>query len=145
LARADGRDVETSKAELDAAVAAEKEALAAAETARLRDGELVELGAQQDALEERRVQDEAALAQAREQLALVVQRDEAARAAIDEARGSYASVSERVTEATTHLAVARRLLDAEAETARRQQAAAEAAAERDAALDASEFSDVEAA
>lgn len=145
LARADGRDVETAKAELDAAVAAEKEALAAAEAARLRDGELVELGAQQSALEERRVQDEAALAEAREQLALVVQRDEAARTAIDEARLSYASVAERMAEATAHLAVARRLLDAEAERARRQQAAAEAAAEREAALDASEFSDVEAA
>ncbi|MCK2033849.1 AAA family ATPase [Microbacterium sp. KSW4-4] len=145
LARADGRDVETAKAELDAAVAAEKEARAAADTARLRDGELVELGAQQSALEERRVQDEAALAEAREQLALVVQRDEAARTAIDEARGSYASVAERMTEATAHLAVARRLLDAEAERTRRQQAATEAAAERDAALDASEFSDVEAA
>lgn len=144
-ARADGRDVETAEAELDAAVAAEEEALAAAEIVRRRDAELVELRAQQDALEGRRVHDEAALAEAREQLARIVQRDEDARGAIDEARGGYASVAERMTEATAHLGVARRLLDAEAERARQQRAVTEAAAERDAALDASEFPDVEAA
>ncbi|MEV8170122.1 SMC family ATPase [Microbacterium sp. NPDC077486] len=143
-ARADGRDVETAGVELDAARAAEKEALAAAETARRRDVVLAELREQQDALELRRVQDEAALAAAREQLALAVQRDDDARRAIDEARGSYASVAERTAETTAHLAVARRLLDAEAERARRQQAATEAAAERDLALDASEFPDVTA-
>lgn len=141
-ARADGREARTAAAELDAAIAAEREARAAAETLEQRDAELAALASQQDALEVRRSQDAAALAAARERLALVTQRDDDARASIDAARGDYVSVTERLSEATTQLTVARRLLDADAERVRRQQAATEAADEQDAALASSEFPDV---
>ncbi|MBP3977474.1 AAA family ATPase [Microbacterium sp. BLY] len=141
-ARAEGRDVATAAQEQDAARTAAADAVAAAETVRQRDALLVELTGLRDRLEERRVRDEAALATAREQLALLTQSDEAAEASIAEARADFPSVAERIAEAAGQIAAARRLLDAAAERTRRHQAAVEATAEQDAALAASEFPDV---
>ncbi|MCT1476610.1 SMC family ATPase [Microbacterium sp. p3-SID336] len=144
-AQADGRDTAGAEVERAAAESEHAQAVAAREHVARLDALRAELAERADRLEVERAEDAAALAAAREQLALVVQRHQDAEAAIAEARGEFDTVAERVEDLSARVADARRLAEASSERTRRERAAAEAAAEREAALTASPFADAETA
>lgn len=141
-AKADGRDPERAEREYRTA---EDEHTAAVE-AEQRAAELEAVRADLLARKERQDSEvataAAALAQAREHLALLVQRNGDADEQIAQARGDAGSVAERIAETTARTEVARRLADARAERSRRERAVVEADRERDAALLASVFAEV---
>ena len=143
--RADGRDVEAAAAEL-ASIARELErSIAATERQRVLDAERDALLERARRLDSERDADAAALASAREAHALLTQQTAQIRTTVDEARGDFASVVDRLATATAEIASAHALIEAVAELGRRAEAAGAADAERDAALDASVFDDATAA
>jgi exonuclease SbcC len=144
-ARADGRSREQAETEYAAAVAARDVSLAAAEQLRRLDAQLGELLARVGRLEAEKSADAAALAQAREHLALLRQRGAEAHELIAEARGDFDTVAGRIEDTEAKIVAARALAEAVAERVRRTQALAEAEAERDAALADSVFDDAAAA
>ncbi|HEX5730928.1 SbcC/MukB-like Walker B domain-containing protein, partial [Microbacterium sp.] len=82
------------------------------------------------------------LASARESLAGLVEQTTAARRAVDAARGDFATVAERIADATRRRALAQALADAHADAAVRDAAARDAAADLEARIAASVFADV---
>ncbi|MFJ4998056.1 AAA family ATPase [Microbacterium sp. NPDC088619] len=144
ITRADGREVDEAVAELDTATAALAQSTDAFD-------QRTALELERDALIERirrldseRERDSAALATARETQLLVAQRVTETRLAIDDARGPYESVADRLAATLAEVQAALALVEATAERARRAEAAAAAKAEQDAALEASEFDGVAA-
>ncbi|MDF2507240.1 MAG: hypothetical protein K0Q52_1099 [Microbacterium sp.] len=144
-ARADGRNIDHAEAEYEAAAAAHARSLAAAEELKTLDGRLRELVDRVAQLETEKAESTAALAQAREQHALLRQRSTEARELIAAARGDFDTVAERLDDMAERISAARAVADATAERQRRAQALAEAEAERDAALGDSPFDDAAAA
>ena len=143
--RAEERTVEAAQAEQAAADDAHAKSLeAAGEVVRLEE-QLAGLQLRVEQLEAQRASDEAESAAAREELALLQQRSTDAAAQIAEARGEFETVAERIADTEMRIAVSRGLAEAIEERARRVSAAAEAQAELEAALDASDFADVGAA
>ena len=144
-ARADGRSVDQAETEYEAAAAAHALSLAAADELTVLDVQLSELVARVAQLDAERTEGAAALAQAREQHALLQQRSTEARELIAEARGSFDTVAERLDDMATRISAARAVAQTMAERLRRTQALAEAEAERDGAIADSPFDDVTAA
>jgi len=144
-ARADGRSVEQAEQELAESTAAHAGSLAAAEQLKTLDARLGELAARVERLETQKADDAAALAEAREQHALMRQRSTEARELIAEARGGFDTVAARLADTAEKIAAARTLAEAIAERTRRAQVLAEAEAEQDAALSDSAFDDASAA
>ncbi|MCR2810861.1 MULTISPECIES: SMC family ATPase [unclassified Microbacterium] len=85
------------------------------------------------------------LAAARESLAALREQTESARRAVDAARGSFATVAERIAHATSRRRLAQSLADAHADALVRETAARDAAADRDARVAASVFASVDEA
>ncbi|GAT72047.1 nuclease sbcCD subunit C [Microbacterium sp. HM58-2] len=141
-ARADGRTAEQAAADLDAADAELAEAVRAAETVKSLDARLRELAERGEQLDRAHAEDTAAVAAAREELALVTQRRAEADTQIAEARGSFDTVAARLADITAQVAAARTLAAAIAEVSRRAVAATDATMEQDAALAASDFDEV---
>ncbi|MFK3676608.1 AAA family ATPase [Microbacterium sp. NPDC090218] len=144
-ARADGRSIEQAETEYAEAEAAHTGSLDAAAELVALDARLQELVARVERLEAEKAEDTTALAQAREQHALLRQRSAEAHELIAGARGDFDTVAARLTDAATKIVAARGLADAIAEHRRRAQALVDAEGERDAALAASTFADVDAA
>ncbi|MGZ8803908.1 MAG: SbcC/MukB-like Walker B domain-containing protein, partial [Microbacterium sp.] len=80
------------------------------------------------------------LADSREELAALVEQAESARRAVDAARGPFATVAERIADATRRRRLAQVLADAHADAVVRAAAARDATADRDARVAASMFS-----
>jgi len=145
MARAAGGDVAgleeklaTVTAELSDAEEAAKEA-AAAERRRADLDELaVVAAAERERLAAQLSDDTQSAAADRATLA-------ALRAQVDAARGAYASVAERITDATAHRDRARTRRRAQDDLAERERAAAAAVRDRDARIAASDFDDLSAA
>ncbi|MDF2560416.1 MAG: hypothetical protein K0R99_1862 [Microbacterium sp.] len=144
-ARADGRSIEQSETEYEAAAAALARSLAAADELSTLDTRLSALVDRVEQLETEKTEGTAALAHAREQRALLRQRSTEARELIAEARGDFDTVAERLADMAERISAARAVVDATAEHLRRAQALADSEAERDAALADSPFDDVAAA
>ncbi|MFB8189536.1 AAA family ATPase [Microbacterium sp. NPDC055988] len=144
-ARADGRSIEQADTEYEAAAEAHARSLAAADERKTLDMRLSELVDRVAQLDAEKTEGAAALAQAREQHALLRQRSAEARELIAEARGTFDTVAERLADMAARIAAARTVAQAIAERLRRAQALAEAEAERDAALGDSPFDDATAA
>lgn len=143
-ARAEDRTIETAEAEVAAAATAHADAVAAAASLPALDARLSELDARAVQLEKERTDSAAALAAARESLALIEQRSREAQESIADARGAFGSVRERLDAAEEQIAAAQSLAAAVAELARRATALVEAQAEQRAALAASDFDDATA-
>ncbi|MGL3151539.1 AAA family ATPase [Microbacterium sp. A82] len=141
----EGRTAVVAEDELTAATALCAEAQVAVGTLADAEQALRETTARSAQLEKDRAEAAAALAQAREALALIAQRSTEAEAAVADARGPFGSVAERIAAVTAHVGTARALADALEESARRTTTHAEAVAEQELALDASDFDDVTAA
>jgi exonuclease SbcC len=140
-ARAGGADLATLDEAHTAAIAvltaAEAEVATAARLAGERN-ELTALAAAAAAEHERLV---AEIAGVRQQVALDDQRQAAARATVDAARGRFASVSERRADAMARRDAVRELSDATAEVVLRAHVRADAESDRDARIAASSFGD----
>jgi len=145
LARADGRSVEQAEREHAEATAAYTRSLSAVEELEALDAKLATLTARVERLEAEKAADAAALAQAREDHALLRQREAQARESIAEARGDFDTVAARLADTATAIAAARALAAAVAEHRRRSEALVAAESERDTALADSPFSDAAAA
>ncbi|MGY1551191.1 AAA family ATPase [Microbacterium sp. A588] len=141
----EGRTAVIAEDELTAAAALCAEAQAAVGALADAEKALRETTARSAQLEKDRAEAAAALSQAREALALIAQRSTEAEAAVADARGPFGSVAERIAAVTAHVGTARALADALEESARRTTTHAEAVAEQELALDASDFDDVTAA
>ncbi|WP_226531894.1 AAA family ATPase [Microbacterium paraoxydans] len=141
LARADGRSVEEAEREHAEAQAAYARSLSAVEDVEAIDAKLVALTARVERLEAEKAEDAATLAQARENQALLRQREAQAREAIAEARGDFDTVAARLADVATKIAAARALAAAIAEHRRRSEALVAAESERDTALADSPFHD----
>lgn len=144
-ARADGRSIEQAETEHEAAASAHARSLSAVDELKTLDVQLSELVARVAQLDAEKTEGTAALAQAREQHALLQQRSTEARELIAEARGVFDTVAERLADTAAKISAARGAAQATAERLRRTQALAEAEAERDGALADSTFDDVESA
>ncbi|MGF6824083.1 exonuclease SbcC [Microbacterium sp. ZKA21] len=147
-ARADGRTLAEAETELAEATAAYEEAVAAGALLTETEARLVELDERAEQLERDRAESAQALASAREALAALEERERDADVLIAEARGDFASVAERIASTGAGITAAGALAEALAEVARRTDAAEETRADRDAAIERSEFdeaADVEAA
>ncbi|MGK3948655.1 AAA family ATPase [Microbacterium sp. K2] len=144
ITRADGREVEEARADLDAATAAHAQSTDASDQQAALEQRREILLERIRRLDSDRERDSAALAAAREAHALVAQRVADTREAIAEARGSYESVAERLTAMRVEVQDALALVEAVAERTRRAEAVTVAKAEEDAALEASEFDGVAA-
>ncbi|MEV7798902.1 SMC family ATPase [Microbacterium foliorum] len=144
ITRADGREVEEARADLDAATAAHAQSTDAADQQTALEQQREVLLERIRRLDSDRERDSAELAAAREAHALVAQRVADTRQAIAEARGSYESVAERLAAMRVEVQAALALVEAVAERTRRAEAATVAKAEQDAALEASEFDGVAA-
>ncbi|WP_091035433.1 AAA family ATPase [Microbacterium oxydans] len=144
-ARADGRSVDQAETEHEAAASAHARSLSAVDELKTLDVQLSELVARVAQLDAEKTEGTAALAQAREQHALLQQRSTEARELIAEARGVFDTVAERLADTAAKISAARGVAQATAERLRRTQALAEAETERDAALADSTFDDVESA
>jgi exonuclease SbcC len=143
--RADGRDAVAAAAELAAANEEHDRSVSAAELCKKLEERRDALAERIRRLDDDRSRDSATLAAARETHVLVAQRAADAQKVIAEARGNYGSVAQRLKAATVEVASALALVEATAERERRAESAAATAAERDAALEASDFDDVLAA
>ncbi|MBN9158035.1 SMC family ATPase [Microbacterium sp.] len=142
--RADGRTVETAESEL-AAARAERDAAAAAETARAdADQRLVELRSSADRLETTIAGLSARHAEASERLALARQVLASAQESVAQARGAFTTVAARLDDAAVRIAAAQALAAAIAERESRSEAASVARAEQQEALIASPFDDATA-
>lgn len=139
------RSVDQAESEYAEAVEAYEQSLAAAKRCAELDQQLSELSARAERLEAERAADVAALAQAREEHAVLSQRNKDAHDLIADARGEFDSVSSRLADNATKIAAARAVVEAEADRARKAEVLAETEAERDAALASSLFDDVTAA
>lgn len=144
LTRADGREVDEAAAELDASTAALAQSIDAFD-------QRAALEQKRDVLQERlrrldseRERDSAALATARETQLLVAQRVAETRRAIDDARGPYESVADRLAATLAEVQSAQALVEASVERAHRAETAAAARAEQESALEASDFDGVHA-
>lgn len=144
-ARADGRDVSRAEAEHAEASAALASSLAAVETLAALDLQLAELLTRLEHLDAEREDDAKALADAREQHALLRQRRVEAQDLITEARGAFPTVAERLADNEAKVAAARALSQAISERVRRAEALVEAEAQRDVSLADSVFADETAA
>ncbi|NJI59818.1 SMC family ATPase [Microbacterium oxydans] len=144
-ARADGRSVDQAETEHEAAASAHARSLSAVDELKTLDVQLSELVARVAQLDAEKTEGTAALAQAREQHALLQQRSTEACELIAAARGVFDTVAERLADTAAKISAARGVAQATAERLRRTQALAEAEAERDAALADSTFDDVESA
>ncbi|MCI1017286.1 SMC family ATPase [Microbacterium sp. C5A9] len=145
ITRADGRDPEAAAAALARATEEHARSVAAGERMRILDSERDALTERIRRLDADRDHHATALAAAREEHAVLVQRVAETTAAVAEARGDFASVADRLAATTAQVESARSLIEATAERVRRAEAAAAARAEQDAALAASAFDDVDAA
>lgn len=143
--RADGRTVEAAESELLSATDEHAASIAAAATAAQLDEALIALVSRMEQLDAQRAVDEAESAEAREQHALLQQRSTDAATQIDDARGGFATVAERLADTTARIAAARAVIEAIEERMRRVAAVAETREEQDVALAASAFDDVAAA
>ncbi|MBW8762055.1 MAG: SMC family ATPase [Microbacterium sp.] len=141
--RADGRTVDTAETELAAATEEYAKSVTAADALARLDEELAELRARLEHLEGQRAADDAESASAREQLALLQQRSTDAATQIDDARGEFATVAERIADTEVRVDAARRLAGAIEDRQRRALAAVDAHEEQQAALEASDFTEVE--
>lgn len=144
-ARADGRDIEQAESEYADAAAALSISRAALEDLTALDIQLGELVARAERLDAEREEDARALAEAREQHALLRQRSAEAHERIVEARGGFDTVAARLADTESRIAAAHALIQAITERTRRAEALVEAETERDAALAESVFDDVAAA
>ena len=143
-ARADGRSPEQAETEHAEAAAAYAGSLTAAEECAALDAQRDDLAARIARLEAEQADDVAALAEAREQHALLRQRSVEALRLITEARGEFDTVAARLADTATKIVAAGALAEAIAERTRRREALADATAEQDAALTGSPFDDVPA-
>ena len=142
VARADGRSVAAADAEVEVATAEHAAAVTAAASAEAAEDERTALVARLEQRDRERTADVAALAAAREDHAVLMQRRTDAEARIAAARGGFASVAARLAQATEQISSARALAAAIAERERRTAAAAEADSELQSMLAASVFDDV---
>lgn len=143
-ARAEKLTIETAEAEVEAAAAAHAGAVAAAESLPALEARLSEADARAVQLENERTESAAALATARESLALIEQRSREAQESIADARGAFASVRERLASAEAQIEAAQALTAALAEHSRRTTVLIDTQAEQQAALAASDFDDATA-
>lgn len=143
-ARAEKRTIEAAESEVNAAAAAHVDTVAAAAALPALDARLSEADARAVQLENERTESAAALATARESLALVEQRSREAQESIADARGAFGSVRERLASAEAQIEAAQALAAALAEHARRTTVLIETQTEQQAALAASDFDDATA-
>lgn len=144
-ARADGRDVARAETEYEEAAAALADSRAAVETLTALDTQLADLVTRLEHLDTEREDDARALAEAREQHALLRQRRTDAQELITAARGAFHTVAERQADNEAKVAAARALSQAISERVRRAEALVGAQAQRDAGLADSVFADEAAA
>ena len=141
-ARAGGESVESVRARLDASAAGLAEAERAAGRRDALAARRTELAALELEAETSRTTLVEQLADARTRIAGLEERVAAAREAVDAARGPHASVAERVAHATSIRDAAREAVDARAEMHRAAALAAQARADVDERITASEFTEV---
>lgn len=144
-ARAESRTVDAAEAEVAAAELAHAEAKQAVAELAAAEKSLAEFTEQSAQLEKERTEVAAALAGAREALALVSQRSIEAQSLIAEARGDAATVSERIAQVAARVRTAREFADALDEQHRRAAALSDAQTALSEALAASDFDDASAA
>lgn len=144
-ARADGRDIDRAENEYVEAASALMASREAEETLTALDSRLSTLVTQLERLDAEREDDAKALADAREQHALLRQRSAEAHELITTARGAFDTVAERLADNEAKIAAARALIQAASERERRAEVLAEAEAERDTGLADSAFDDETAA
>ncbi|GGD87597.1 AAA family ATPase [Microbacterium murale] len=143
-ARAEKRTIEAAESEVNAAAVAHADTVAAAAALPALDARLSEADARAVQLENERTESAAALAAARESLALIEQRSREAQESIADGRGAFGSVRERLASAEAQIEAAQALAAALAEHARRTTALIETQTEQQAALAASDFDDATA-
>ncbi|MGM7697893.1 AAA family ATPase [Microbacterium sp. A84] len=144
-AMAEERSVAAAEDEVAAATAVHAAAQAAVGALAAAVAALGEATARSVQLEKDRAAAADALAKSRETLALIAQRSAEAQTVVTAARGSFGTVAERIAEVTAHVAAAHALADALEESARREVALTDAAAEQTRALAASDFDGANAA
>ncbi|MGM7669045.1 AAA family ATPase [Microbacterium sp. A93] len=144
-AMAEERSVAAAEDEVAAATAVHAAAQAAVGALAAAIAALGEATARSVQLEKDRAAAADALAKSRETLALIAQRSAEAQTVVTAARGSFGTVAERIAEVTAHVAAAHALADALEESARREVALTDAAAEQTRALAASDFDGATAA
>lgn len=142
--RADGRDIDTSARELAAASETHAESIRALDLQLSLERQLADIELIIEDSERRHGEDLAAIAQARQEHAILVEKSAESAAAIDQARGAFSSVAERLRAAEIEIAAAQALQEAVADREHRAQANDAAARELESSLAGSAFGDVRA-
>ncbi|MFS0911897.1 AAA family ATPase [Microbacterium sp. 179-I 3D2 NHS] len=142
--RSEGLDVAEATVAQAAALDAHAQSVTAAARQEELETRLQRLMERAEELERDRDRDAAALASARERLAVLTDKAAEAQALVAAARGSFATVAERLADLETKVDTARRFADARAERVRRAARAVESESALAAALSESSFADVDA-